>query len=362
MIKRALTPEDTALIKHYLLGGAAIGGGAAAITSLLNHMKDIRASESYDKDEDDSTLKLKLRTVPPPAMPKMASVRGGVAIVGGTLAAAGAYHLVRSLYQKYKEREAQQELDNAHTGFVDVLDQKAEQPTKHATVPGKPMSMGEHLTSTPVAALLMAMLASGAISYHALKRTFPETKPAARIGPKRVVVEREPMKPQPAETQEPEAATPAMDSSAKYASVTRFLLDTVCHVSPNSQTADLVNAVAAGRFEELDQLAKTAGVEAIYDVVKNASAPDSEELRHAACGFLARHPFYEPVVAVMAAAEFAEIAPTCFKAACEQEYLHDEYLDAAEAISNAYTEALLPGEVKQASVSDILAIFNREAE
>ena len=56
MKKQALGPNDWPLIKNYLMGGAAIGGSAALITSLLNHLNEIKSENENPLDKD--TFKL----------------------------------------------------------------------------------------------------------------------------------------------------------------------------------------------------------------------------------------------------------------------------------------------------------------
>lgn len=343
MFKHAvLSPQDVTMIQHYLMGGAALGGGAALVTSLLNHLKDSQRASDFDKDEDNNALHLTLRQRKP--VQKIASLRSGLAMAGGGLAAAGAYALVRSLYQKYKEREAQKELEQAEHGYIDVLDPStaakhamAGVPSilllarKMASVPGKAMSTGEHLAGLPALGLILTALATGAISYHALKKQFPETKPAARLGPKRVVIDRKTVE-SPDDEEQPADAT---ISASKLASARQLLLRNVHMISPRSQTADLINAVAGGRFSELEQLVKVAGVAAVYDAVKNAAPADYAASR-AACKQIAHHPFFSEISAVMAAGDFANASPTYFRkaASCDPSEIQLGVLVGAEILES----------------------------
>jgi len=326
MHKSAMTPEDMTLIKRYLVGGAALGGGAALVTSLLNHLQDSRRAADYDKDEDNNALHLTLRQKAP--VPKLASLRAGLGMAGMGLSAAAAYALVRGLYQKYKAREAQAELDKAEHGYIDVLDPATGQKQAHvfggglpsitmltvkmasppAPAGGKPMGPGEHIMGLPILGALLTALATGAISYHALKKQFPASKPAVRLGPKRVVIDRQ------ISSGGDEPPADATISTSKLARANQWLLEAVSTTSPGSQTAEFVNAVADGRLDELHELAKMAGMTAVYDAVKNAACNRPQAV-FTACRKIAQHPYFGETAPVMAAADYAAVAPVFFKAA-----------------------------------------------
>ena len=64
-------PRDNQLMRKYLVGGAAIGGGTALVTSLLNYLGTLK-DESNETEPDNDTLYLNLRKKRPAV--KMASL------------------------------------------------------------------------------------------------------------------------------------------------------------------------------------------------------------------------------------------------------------------------------------------------
>ena len=61
MQKIALTPRSKELIKNYILGGAALGGSGALLTSLVNYMKTLKENgDPAGTEGDDSTLYVNL--------------------------------------------------------------------------------------------------------------------------------------------------------------------------------------------------------------------------------------------------------------------------------------------------------------
>ena len=140
IIKKAeiLDERGRRLIGKYLLGGAAAGTSAALATSLVNYYRTLQreADAASDTSKDDDILYLNLRQNPTNAPKKVkgtqasqeaktASISGGLAITGGALAGLGSYAAVRKLYQDYKKKRLQEQLDAAQQGFFDVVSQEA---------------------------------------------------------------------------------------------------------------------------------------------------------------------------------------------------------------------------------------------
>lgn len=140
IIKKAeiLNERGRGLVGKYLVGGAAGGATAALATSLINYYKTLKseAAEEEDSSNDDDILYLNLRKNPTNAPKKVkgtqaaqrtksSSVSGGLAITGGALAGMGSYAVVRKLYQKYKKKRLQDQLDSAQQGFFDIVSQEA---------------------------------------------------------------------------------------------------------------------------------------------------------------------------------------------------------------------------------------------
>lgn len=140
IIKKAeiLDERGRRLVGKYLLGGAAAGTSAALATSLVNYYRELQreAALANDTSKDDDILYINLRNNPTNAPKKVkgtsqaqqekpASISGGLAITGGALAGLGSYAVVRKLYQNYKKKKLQEQLDAAQQGFFDVVSQEA---------------------------------------------------------------------------------------------------------------------------------------------------------------------------------------------------------------------------------------------
>ena len=86
MEKIALTPRSKELIKNYLIGGAAMGGSAALLTSLINYINTLKQQAPADKErEDDETLYLNVNKSAADKAGPIDLTAGGLALTGGYL-------------------------------------------------------------------------------------------------------------------------------------------------------------------------------------------------------------------------------------------------------------------------------------
>ena len=329
------------LISKYMMGGAALGGSAALVTSLMNYlaMMKERGDEVSDTSKDDDVLYLTLKNPPAttaaPVRSKRASIGGGLALTGGALATLGSYSLVRHLYQKYKKKQLQAELDDAQRQFLDVVSQESAQSKMAAMNPadpnaaaGKPMGMAEWLTSTPVALTLLAALSSGALAHRALDRTFPLPKHDKPVGPKRVVLRKE----DSYKDTEEELDENGVPKVASYDSVhpldqyddgLEFLVHTVLANTKQAHVSDLrtiVGAVANGQRDEFCHNLLEYGYDTAIDMIKGAEEfyPSDRAAQVLAVGQCVKTAELNPVIGVLAVAEYEDMAPHFMKAAGEQ--------------------------------------------
>lgn len=378
------------LIGKYMMGGAALGGSAALVTSLMNYLAMMKeqGDEATDTSKDDDVLYLTLKNPPAqqPTVPmgrqKRASIGGGLALTGGALATLGSYSLVRHLYQKYKKKQLQAELDDAQRQFLDVVSQEQTAnkmaSTKYAVVKregnewvlytkdaskvlgrhsnprkayaqeyainkakereaeksaamnpeGKPMGMTEWLTSTPVALTLLAALSSGALAHRALDRTFPLPKHDKSVGPKRVVLRKEDSytdsEDELDENGNPKVASyDKVSSSDQFDDGLEFLVHTVLSNTKKANVSELrtiVGAVANGQREHFCHNLLEYGYDTAIDMIKGAEEfyPKDRAAQVLAVGQCVKTAELNPVIGVLAAAEYEDCAPHFMKAAGEQ--------------------------------------------
>lgn len=297
-----LSPRDLDLIRKYLMGGAALGGSAALVTSLNNHVNTLQ-QEQDNSSKDDDTIYLNL-----PA--KQAVVGGGLALAGGALATLGSYAAVRKAYQAIKRKRLQSELDEAQNVYLDTTAQEG----KSAAT--KPMGMVEMLTSAPIAVPILLGLGSGALAHKFLDETFPGRKRRQTTGPRRVVLRETP----PQKTPEEQAAEEESMKIASDDSGCEFLIHTIlgnAKAAAAGDLKDLVSAAAQGRCGELE-LAFDNDPSLAPDLVKGASERSTSlPFNVMATSFLVKSAVIGPSIKLMAAAEYAEMAPTMFKLAGE---------------------------------------------
>lgn len=320
-----MNDRDKQLITKFVLGGGALGGGSAALVSLMNHLKMLKqnADAKNDTSADDDTLYVNV----PSNMPKMASaipgVAGGAAITGGILSLLGSYAAVRSIYQKMKKKEMQGQLDESQVAYLDDLVKAKDQSQKFAgffSENRKPMSTLETLPSLPVATLLAIALGSGAMTYQALGKAFPGAKPDDNPKPKRIVLRKvpagaAPAGPDQADQVDDEALAKGAADNWKQAS--EFLVRFVSALPDGHglDTKDAVRATAEGRFADLELYTNSLGFDSACDLVKGASC-NHPVTNFVAPTMLLQSPVLSASVLLTAASEFTDAAPAFYKMAC----------------------------------------------
>lgn len=312
-----ISPRDMDLIRKYLLGGAAIGGGAGLVTSLSNHLKTVQR-EGDDSSKDDDTIYLNL----PGQQPiKQAVIGGGLALAGGALATLGSYAAVRKAYQAMKRKRMQAELDEAQNAYLGSVETEGKSASMDAS--GKPMGMVELLTSAPIAVPILLGLGSGALAHKFLDSSFPARRKRQTLGPRRVVLRTQP--PATPDEELPEEMKSASDHTSGAELLVQLVLGNPKQASL-SELTDMVAAAATGRCNEMELAFANSAVIGL-ELVKGASeTPSSLPLYMLGAGYVTKSAMLSPTVRQLAAAEFADMAPTFFKLAGEL----DE--DTAEAL------------------------------
>ena len=368
MKKIALSERNKDIIKNYLVGGAALGGSTALMTSLINYINSLKSQvkKKEDTSADDETLYVNIDKA---AGVTEDALAGGAAMTGGALTALGSYALVRKLYQKIKRQQLQEELDKAQQSFLESA--KEEAKVKNAADEGRPLSVGETVLSLPVAISLLSALAAGAITNKGLEKTFPAAKKPKSLAPKKVVIRRTPKE---LENEEEKAA---YDKSA--ATHEDDALEFLMHLCMGSKSAaqselvDIVHAVAQGRGEEFKTSMLEYGFDHAMDTIKGASeTPITAEQKQFAIGYCVKNAALNPVVSMLAAVEYNDMAPRFTKLASLQTEEAVETLvkiagvlgamNRIDLLSNSKTEIVTTKEALDVSLDSILDLMNKNKE
>lgn len=350
MEKIALTPRSKELIKNYLIGGAAMGGSAALLTSLINYINTLKQQVPADEErENDETLYLNLdKQANESSSGAMDLTAGGLALGGGALSALGAYALVRKLYQNIKRKQLQEELDRAQQTFLESAKDEAQQ--KEAAMAGEPMGLSEFAWSAPVALTLLSAIAAGALTNKALDKTFPRIKKPKDTAPKRIVIRKNPQKEQEEQEEEEKNAYDKVAAVEQYDDGLEFLTH-LCMGSKSaaqSELVDIVHAVAQGRGPELANHILEYGFDSAMDTIKGASEVKiTSSQKQAAISYCVKSAALNPIVSMLAAAEYNDMAPKFTKIASLQD---DECIETLLKIAGAI------GALNRSEISNKLAI------
>lgn len=319
-----LSQEGAALIKNYLLGGLALGGSGALVTSFINYLNHIRKPE-YLSSEDDDTIYVYRRnqgrmTKKSGKDENIESTFGerGLAFAGGLGATFAGYMLVRNLYAKLRAAQAQQELDKAQRIFLDEQGYDIAKKASHDKSAGKgnaPLSAWDTATGGLVATPLVLALATGIATHMMLDHKYPVKAKTEVKGPKKIKIVDAPLEDRESRDQDEylKLASHEVEDEAKELIIRTALLNPV----ENSDLLDVCNACANGRHEELKKAAQAIGFLPALSLVKGAAAHEPAPLnKHLAIGWMAKDAYMNKSIALMAAGEFVEQYPMLYKQAC----------------------------------------------
>lgn len=177
-----MNKRDTQLIKNFLVGGAAGGGAIAGTAALIDYIKYLKSKSEMESNPDrldDDTIYVEKKI---PGV-KSAAFESGLAVAGGAASALAAYVAISKIYQQMKKKQLQKDLDQAQASFTETTTKSANAET------GKPMSGSEFLLSgAPIGSLILAALASGAITYQSLRKQFPSLADSRKENMKRKAI------------------------------------------------------------------------------------------------------------------------------------------------------------------------------
>lgn len=324
------------MLKQYMLGGAALGGSAALLTSMINYLKHMKEMKDDTSRDDDVLYVYKDEK----NREKKAGLEGGVALAGGALSTLGAYQLVKQLYSAMRESEAQKALDEAQhvflraQGYNDAAEKKdsddsdkKESKKEREKKAGREMSTMEALTSAPIAIPLLLALSSGVATHALLNQYYPVKKKKVKA-PRRIEV----ISPEEAEEYEKLAGSTMEDDAAEF-------LMRMTHANPveNSDFQNITKAAAMGGLPGIIDTAYNIGFPETLDMVKGASAHAVDPVaEHLAISFFTKSSAIGAQVRLLAAAEFAEQYPgICKQAASMDENTQKALFHVAAVMGNA---------------------------
>lgn len=377
MKKIALTPRSKELIKNYILGGAALGGSGALLSSLINYINTLKAQTADDENkEDDDTLYLDVGKQANEASGLSDLTAGGLAITGGILSTLGTYALVRKIYQNIKRKQLQEQLDRAQQEFIGGAEEEAMEAQKKAATGGKAMDLGEFSWSAPVAFSLLSAIAAGALTNAALNKSFPRLTKPKSLAPKRIVIRRKNKEDEEeAENEEEKNAYEKLSYDQQYDDATEFLVH-LCMGSKSaskSELVDIVHAVAQGRGEEFTTNMLELGFDSAMNTIKGASEISiTPQQKQFAIGYCVKSAALSPVIQLLAAAEYNDMAPRFTKIASLQNEACEETLikvaglfgswNRMDMLKNNDIKFVVTKQASSLNIADILSRINLPEE
>jgi hypothetical protein len=307
--------NDLATIKKYLVGGASLGAGVGLITSYANYLNRLKKRENED---DDDTLYVYKKA----SAESDSYLATPLAIAGGTVSTLATYALVKKLYTKMRLKAAQEDLDRAQHAFLDASGYETttkkpknkptaeEAPVKVAsTIKGRSLTGTEAILSTPVLVPLLSAIGAGIVTTKVLDKQFPSQVKKVK-GPRRIEVIEKPEDDQ--EEYEKQASAEDMEVDG----IEHLIRTVLLTKNATSDLSNLVAATAVGGLDDFEKLASVVGFVDALNSVKGASNLDTDPLcEHVAICTLAKKASIREQVAMLAAAEFAEMQSSAYKQA-----------------------------------------------
>jgi hypothetical protein len=313
---------DVPTVIRFLLGGGAVGIGAGAGTSLLNHLRSLERKSSKESDTsfDDDTLFVNVPGQTKKAFVSLdssgehadSSATTTAKILAALLGTGLAYNTTRNIYINKRKKQLQQEVDqlqNIHLrGLIDQREWD------------KQASIFKDTAGAAAAASLLTALGSAAVTNKILSHYMPGYEKSPNMGPRRVVVRRVPVT---------NSSRDGMDKTIpveEVEDVTQQELENLIRLKQASagkgELNDLLCAVAQGRLDEVVKVAKDSGIESALDLVEGTSkaAAINPYAKDMAVTAVAGHPFLGEAIAPLVAADFYDMAGSFCKVASAPEF------------------------------------------
>jgi len=232
------------------------------------------------------------------------------------------------------------------------------------------MGLAELSWSSPVAFALLSAIAAGALTNKALDKTFPRIKKPKDTAPKRIVIRKSPQEEEVVD--EEKTAYDKLAAAEQADDALEFLVH-LCMGSKSaahSELVDIVHAVSQGRGPDLTSHILEYGFDSAMDTVKGASEIDITPInKQCAISYCVKSSALNPIVTLLAAAEYNDMAPKFTKiASLQNEECADTLLkiagtlgalNRAEITCKLADEFEINKEANEMSLEDILALINK---
>lgn len=309
--------RGTDMMKDVGIGGAMLGGGTAAVVAALSLLSSLRKEREMEDDNrlDDDTLyisdpheaKKRVKAASESTGGVSPMLAPGLALTSGIVGAGAGYALVQGVWNAIEKRRRQKLLDEAQRETMDMADTEAIKAA--AAQPGSKINLADLLTASPVALPLLTMLATGGLTYAALNKSFPTIDKPKRVGPRRIRVGKDVA---PYEVPEEDAEELPVKSAFHQEDLAdagnEFLASFVAASRRGTITGDLIHKSASGELDAMEDLLKSAGVDALLLSLKGASdRPLPQDLRMLGTMALFKSAALKDTARAIVAAEYLEI-------------------------------------------------------
>lgn len=166
------SPQDRTLMKNIAKGGLLAGSGVGLSLILARHLKNLQQdahSTNPDRADDDIVYIDLPRS-------KSASLRAGLGITGGVIGGLTTAALINELYTYFKKKQLYKQIDEEQRILLQEEQDLEKQINKQASFVvkrGNNANPMEWASGASVALPLLAVLASGAVTYAGLRKHFP---------------------------------------------------------------------------------------------------------------------------------------------------------------------------------------------
>ena len=296
-------------------GGAALGGGIGAASTLVKYLKGMndKAKAKQDTSRDDDVLYLDLpapvsqRGIKRAAEDKGSSGTLALGSLGSMVGAYLAYNAVRGAYSKMKRKQLQGELDTAQHAYLGGLGRQVDFSKAASQFSGVNKVVGGGYLAG-----LLTILGSAVLANKLLQKQFPDRAPRNPHQPRKIVIRT--MRNPDAEDQDVPAESLGGSPDATENLMRLNLANTKSAASWG--LTDLMAAAAQGRCQEIKRACVDAGADAAFDICKGASNNDYSNLQlNLAISWAAHDPIVSQMIEPYLAAQLVHDSPTFAKAA-----------------------------------------------
>jgi len=308
MNKQAVIDWPTVL--KLMGGGALLGTGIGAGSSLVNYLSNLnaKAKAKQDTSRDDDVLYLDLPAKPGmPGLKQAASGSPATFAFGGLgtmLGAYLAYNAVRGAYSNVRRKQLQKDLDAAQHSYLGGLDQSAQMAKAAAAFSGVNKVVGSGYLAG-----LLTILGSAVLANKVLQKQFPDRPQRSPHQPRKIVIRT--MRGDGIDKEVPAAGGMTPDATE---GLTRLNLANT--KSASWGLTDLVAHAAIGGCQSFKKNLQELGLDNALELIKGASDREVSPLaENLAISWIAHDPLVSTAIAPYLAAQLFEDSPTFAKAA-----------------------------------------------